>query len=311
MALVEDAGTEDRKLVRALSSRYLAFVSHAFDVEHQRFRNFMSYSRQWLEECGSEDSHGRALWALGTVIGRSGDPGKQSLGGELFHAGLPPVAAFTSPRAWAFTLLGIDEYLRAFEGDSNVQAVRTLLAERLLNLFRRTSDSKWPWFEDRVTYSNARLSQALIVSGAWMEHEEMKAAGIRSLRWLAEIQCSEDGCFAPIGSNGFYRRGAPKALFDQQPIEACAMVSACLEAARVTGDGQWVQHARRAFGWFLGQNHLQQSLYDAATGGCRDGLHADRVNENQGAESTLSFLLALAEMRSADRAGSTTRETTG
>jgi len=310
MALVEEAGTEDGKVVRALASRYLAFVSHAFNAEHGRFRNFMSYSRQWLEECGSEDSHGRALWALGTVVGRSGDPGKQSLGRELFHAALPPIAAFTSPRAWAFALLGINEYLRAFEGDSNVQTVRTLLAERLLNLFRRTSDSKWPWFEDRVTYSNARLPQALIVSGAWMEHEEMRAAGIRSLRWLAEVQCSEDGYFAPIGSNGFYRRGAPKALFDQQPIEACAMVSACLEAARVTGDGQWVQHARRAFGWFLGQNHLHQSLYDAATGGCCDGLHADRVNKNQGAESTLSFLLALAEMRSADRAELTTGETT-
>jgi glycosyltransferase involved in cell wall biosynthesis len=301
MALVEDAGTEDGKLVRALSARYLAFVSHAFDGEHGRFRNFMSYSRQWLEDRGSEDSHGRALWALGTVVGRSGDPGKQSLGGALFHAALAPIAAFTSPRAWAYALLGIDEYLRAFEGDSNVQAAGTLLAERLLDLFRRTSDSKWPWFEDRVTYSNARLPQALIVSGAWMQHEEMKDVGTRSLRWLADIQCSEDGWFTPIGSNGFYRRGAPKALFDQQPVEACAMVSACLEAARVTGDGRWVQHARRAFGWFLGQNHLQQSLYDATTGGCRDGLHAERVNENQGAESTLSFLLALAEMRSADR----------
>jgi glycosyltransferase involved in cell wall biosynthesis len=302
MALVEEAGTGDGKVVRALASRYLAFVSHAFNAEHGRFRNFMSYSRQWQEEYGSEDSHGRALWALGTVVGRSGDPGKQSLGGALFHAALPPIAAFTSPRAWAFALLGIDEYLRAFEGDSSVQAVRTLLAERLLDLFRRTSDSKWPWFEDRVTYSNARLPQALIVSGARIGHEEMRAAGTRSLRWLADIQCSEEGNFTPIGSNGFYRRGAPKALFDQQPVEACAMVSACLEAACVTGDGQWMQHARRAFGWFLGQNHLQQSLYDATTGGCRDGLHADRVNENQGAESTLSFLLALAEMRSADRA---------
>jgi uncharacterized protein YyaL (SSP411 family) len=217
---------------------------------------------------------------------------------------LPPAAAFTSPRAWAFALLGIDAYLGAFQGDSNVQALRSVLAERLLNLFRRTSDGTWPWFEDRLTYSNARLSQALIVSGAWMEHGEMRAAGLRSLQWLAEIQCSEEGYFTPIGSNGFYRRGARKALFDQQPLEACAMVSACLEAGRVTGDGQWTQHAHRAFSWFLGQNHLQQSLYDAATGGCRDGLHADRMNENQGAESTLSFLLALAEMRSAHRVAS-------
>ena len=139
-----------------------------------------------------------------------------------------------------------------------------------------------------------------------MGREEMTAAGTSSLAWLASIQCSEDGYFAPIGSNGFFRRGGRKALFDQQPLEACAMVSACLEAGRVTGEARWTEHARRAFGWFLGRNHLQASLYDAATGGCRDGLHTERVNENQGAESTLSFLLALCEMRSADRAGDTT-----
>ena len=313
MALVEDAGTEDSKTVRALASRYLAFVNHAFNKDRGCFRNFMSYDRQWIEECGSEDSHGRALWALGTVVGRAGDPGRQSLCGHLFHAALPVVSGFTSPRAWAFVLLGIDEYLRAFQGDSNVQSVRETLADRLLDLFRRTSRPEWPWFEDRVTYCNARLSQALVVSGSWMEHGEMMAAGLRSLEWLASLQCSEDGYFASIGSNGFYGRGEAKASFDQQPVEACAMVSACIEAQRVTGDEQWAKHSRRAFNWFLGQNQLQQSIYDATTGGCRDGLHADRVNENEGAESTLSFLLALLEMRSADRAGATmptARETT-
>jgi len=129
----------------------------------------------------------------------------------------------------------------------------------------------------------------------------MRAAGVRSLEWLASLQSSEDGYFAPIGSNGFYRRNERKASFDQQPVEACAMVSASLDAGRVTGDAQWARHAHRAFNWFLGQNQLQRPLYDATTGGCRDGLHADRVNENQGAESTLSFLLALLEMRAADR----------
>src|SRR3990172_4141837 len=301
--LLEDQGTDDGKAVRALASRYLAFVSHAFDREAGRFRNFLSYSRRWVEACGSEDSHGRALWALGTVVGRSVDPGRQSLGGQLFHAALPAVPDFPSPRAWAFALLGIDEYLRAFEGDSNVQSVRKGMAERLLDLFRKASTHEWPWFEDRVTYCSARLSQALIASGPWMGNEEMTTVGLRSLEWLAEIQCSEDGYFAPIGSNGFYGRGGPRASFDQQPVEACAMVSACLEAQRVTGDGRWAVPARRAFSWFLGQNHLQRSLYDATTGGCRDGLHADRANENQGAEATLSFLLALLEMRSADRAG--------
>jgi glycosyltransferase involved in cell wall biosynthesis len=301
--LLEDQGTDDGKAVRALVSRYLAFVSHAFDREAGRFRNFMSYSRRWVEACGSEDSHGRALWALGTVVGRSADPGRQSLGGQLFHAALGAVSDFTSPRAWAFALLGIDEYLRAFEGDSNVQSVRKEIAGRVLDLFRKVSTYEWPWFEDRVTYCSARLSQALIASGPWMGNEEMTTTGLRSLEWLTEIQCSEDGYFAPIGSNGFYVRGGPKASFDQQPVEACAMVSACLEAQRLTGDERWAVHARRAFSWFLGQNHLQQSLYDATTGGCRDGLHADRANENQGSESTLSFLLALLEMRSADRIG--------
>jgi len=302
MALVEDAGAEDGKGVRALASRYLAFVDHAFNTERGCFRNFMSYERRWTEECGSEDSHGRAVWALGTVIGRSGDPGRQSLGGHLFHAALPAVQDFTSPRAWAFVLLGIDEYLRAFHGDSKVQSVRTALAVRLHDLFRRTIGREWPWFEDRLTYCNARLPQALIVSGRWMEQPEMMAAGLRSLEWLAAVQCSEEGFFTPIGSNGFYIRGGRKAMYDQQPVEASGMVSACLEAGRVTGDGRWAEHARRAFNWFLGQNHLHQPLYDATTGGCRDGLHADRANENQGAESTLAFLLALQEMRSADRA---------
>jgi glycosyltransferase involved in cell wall biosynthesis len=298
MALVEDAGTEEARAVRVLSSRYLAFVRHAFNRESGRFRNFMTYARRWTEDFGSEDSHGRGLWALGTVLGRSTDPGKQSLGGDLFHAALPAVSSFTSPRAWAFTLLGIDEYFRAFKGDSNVQSLRKALAERLLDLFRRTHRDEWPWFEDRLTYCNARLSQALIVSGARMDHQEMTEVGLRSLEWLASVQCSDDGYFAPVGSNGFYIRGGPKASFDQQPVEACSMVSACIEACRVTGDDRWSEHARRAFSWFLGQNQLQQSLYDPTTGGCRDGLHADRVNENQGAESTLSFLLALCEMRS-------------
>jgi glycosyltransferase involved in cell wall biosynthesis len=302
-ALLEDDGAEDASSVRALASRYLAFVNHSFQKSTGRFRNLMSYSRHWIEEVGSEDSHGRALWALGTVVGRSNDPGRQSLAGLLFHDGLPAVATFKSPRAWAYTLIGIDEYLRAFQGDRDVQTFRRQLSERLLGLYRAASSPEWPWFEDQVTYCNARLSQALIASGAWMENEEMVGAGLRSLDWLVSIQRSDDDYFAPIGSDGFYRRGGPRAFFDQQPVEAGALVSACLEAQRVTGDAAWSGHARHAFNWFLGQNQLQQPLYDAGTGGCRDGLHADRVNENQGAESTLSFLLALLALRSADRAG--------
>lgn len=301
MALVEDAGIEDQRLVRTLQARYLAFVAHAWNPKLRRFRNFMSYDRKWQEDCGSEDSHGRALWALGTVVGRSADPGRQSLSGDLFHAALPAVSEFSSPRAWSFVLIGIEEYLRAFQGDTSVEAVRLVLAERLLGLFQRSSSAEWPWFEQSVTYCNARLSQALLVSGCRMNREDMKAASLQSLDWLVALQHSSSGYFAPIGSNGFYIKGGQRSAFDQQPVEASATISACIEARRVTGDERWAEQARCAFNWYLGQNDLQQPLYDATTGGCRDGLHQDRVNANQGAESTLSFLLALLEMRSADR----------
>jgi glycosyltransferase involved in cell wall biosynthesis len=300
-ALIEDTGAEDVKTVRALASRYLAFISHAYDVDSGRFRNFMSYSRQWIDGPGSEDCHGRALWALGSVIGHSDAPGQRNLADSLFRAALPAVRGFTSPRAWAYALLGMDEYLRAFRGDRDVQTLRRQLAEQLFELYQQASTSAWPWFEDRATYCNARLSQALLLCGSRMAHGEMTAAGLLSLEWLAEIQTSAsgDGCFAPIGSNGFYQRGGAKAAFDQQPVEVCAMVSACLVARQVTGAEHWQLKARNAFDWFLGQNRLQRPLYDAATGGCRDGLHPDRPNENQGAESTLSFLMALLELRAA------------
>jgi len=301
MTLVEDAGTEDPKLVRELTSRYLGFVSYAFNQSTGRFRNFMSYSRNWAEDCGSEDSQGRSLWALGSLVGRSSDPGSKSLASQVFQSALQAVAGFSSPRSWAYTLLGIAEYLHAFHGDTQVQGVLKLLSERLLGLYWRTSRHDFPWFEDRLTYCNARLPHALLVSGMWMEHDEMVAAGLRSLTFLVSEQRTVEGYFAPIGSNGFYVRGGSKAIFDQQPIEACATIAACLEAQRVTGDTVWAEHARCAFNWFFGQNHLEQTLYDPVTGGCRDGLHADRVNENQGAESSLCFLLSLLEMRAAHR----------
>jgi glycosyltransferase involved in cell wall biosynthesis len=296
MTLLEEVGSDDPRLVRTLASRYLAFVSHAFDRSSGRFRNFMSYNRVWNEPQGSEDSHARAVWALGSVIGCSADPGRLSLAGELFHAALPAVSSFSSPRAWAYALLGIDQYLHAFEGDRNVQTTGREIGSRLLALFRRTDQPDWPWCENRVTYCNARLPQALIASGSWMGDAEMTATGLRSLEWLMTIQRAADGYFAPVGTNGFFDRGMTAAAFDQQPVEACATVSACMHAFRATGDHRWAEQARHAFAWFLGQNQLQQALYDPLSGGCRDALHVDRLNQNEGAESTLSFLLALMDM---------------
>ena len=301
MTLVEEEGTEPPQVVRGLASRYLAFVRHALDEDSGRFKNFFTYARSWHEEPGSDDSHGRAIWALGAVVGRSLDPSRRGLAAHLFHAGLPAATRLTSPRAWAYTLLGVGEYLRAFQGDSSVESVGSSLAQKLLERFRQSCSADWPWFEDRLTYCNARLPQALLVSAAWMGDPAMTDVGERSLEWLA-VQCSAaNGTFAPVGSNGFHIRGGTRAEFDQQPVEAGAMVSACLDAHRITGQPRWGDHARRAFEWFFGQNALHAPVFDASTGGCRDGIHVDRMNENQGAESTLSFLLAVAEMRAADR----------
>jgi hypothetical protein len=302
MALMEDSGMTDLRTIRELGTRYLAFVAYAFDSQTRRFKNFMSYSRRFSEDVGSEDSHGHAVWALGATIGRGSDPGRRSLSGELFQAALPELCKLSSPRAWAYGLLGINEYLRAFEGDSSVEAVRKELVGRLVELHRATATPEWPWFESSLTYANARLAQALIVSGSSMQSEETTSIGLAALTWLARLQIAENDYFSPVGSDGFYERGGTKAAFDQQPIEAASMVSASLDALRVSRKPIWAEHACRAFDWFMGQNHLHQTVYDPSTGGCRDGLHLDRPNENQGAESTLSFLLALVEMRGSDYA---------
>jgi glycosyltransferase involved in cell wall biosynthesis len=286
-----------------LSSQYLAFLEHAFNPATARFRNFLGYNRRWIEANGaahaSEDCHGRALWALGTVLGRSRDPGLRGAAGRLFEYSLPAALEFSSPRAWAYTLLGIQEYLDSYPGDRDAQRVRSALAQRLLQMYESVRSPDWNWFEDVLAYGNARLPQALLLVGSAGSDDRMISAGLDALDWLVTLQrCETNGHFVPIGSQGFYRKGGEKARFDQQPIEAAGAVSACLEAYRATGDRRWRGEASSAFNWFLGENDLQLPLYDSATGGCRDGLHPDRANQNQGAESTLSFLMALLEMSS-------------
>ncbi len=283
--------------VDALASKYLAFINYAWDQDRKRFRNFMSHDRQWVNGDGSEDSHARALWALGTALGRSRNEGHRRLCSAIIEQGLASVEKFTSPRAWAFGLLAIHEYLRRYSGDRMANGLRETLSHRLVALYHAVNQPDWPWFEESVTYDNARIPQALILSGYWTSQPEVLEIGLTSLRWLAKVQTAAAGHFNPIGSNGFYQRHQPPANFDQQPIEAAAMISACLEAFRVTKDLSWSIEAQRAFEWFLGRNDLGSPLYDANTGGCRDALHQDRLNENEGAESTLAFSLALAEMK--------------
>ncbi|HUK55001.1 MAG TPA: glycosyltransferase family 4 protein [Candidatus Binatia bacterium] len=313
-ALIVNTYLEDLELRDAagspdLASRYLAFLWYAFDPITKRFRNCLSYERQWQEAEGSEDSHGRALWGLGTVLGRSKNAGFRGAAGRLFELAVPAAGEFKSPRACAFALLGLQEYLDAFPGDRAALSGAEALANGLLNSYRAHRSDDWKWFENVLAYSNARLPQALVRAGARTANEEMIAVGLESLDWLVTIQrCEIKGHFVPIGSEGFYSKTTEKARFDQQPVEAGAVVSACLEAYRATGKVRWRNQAWSALNWFLGDNDLQIALYDPATGGCRDGLHPDRANENQGAESTLAFLMALLEMRKLEEANITARK---
>jgi glycosyltransferase involved in cell wall biosynthesis len=298
--LDEDPMNKEGQVYADLSHRYLAFLWLAFNDDTGRFRNFLSYDRRWLEETGSDDSHGRALWALGSVLGHSRNAGLRGAAGRLFEAAVPATLTFTSPRAWAYCILGMQAYLDWFPGDRAIQGVRNALANRLLDIYERTHSPAWRWFEKSLSYANARLSQALILAGWRSNNQRMIETGMDSLKWLVAEQHRDDAeIFVPIGSNGFFVEGSEKARFDQQPVEACATISACLEVYRLTEEGLWFEEAQRVFRWFLGKNDLQAPLYDAMTGGCRDGLHPDRINENQGAESTLSFLMALLEMREA------------
>jgi glycosyltransferase involved in cell wall biosynthesis len=297
-ALIATVLLEDTELpqLQRWYTVYASFMHHAFVPELGCFRNFMNFERRWLEKHGSEDSQGRALWTLGTCVGRSKHRDLQSWAAQLFEQALPPILGTTSPRTWAFALLGIYEYFRRLSGNRQAAQARDVLTQRLIDLFVRNAADDWQWFEDTVSYDNARLPQVLILGGRWAENPQALEIGLKSLKWLTAVQKSPSGNFRPVGSNGFYRRHEKAAVFDQQPIEANATISACLEAYYATNDEIWRKEARIAFEWFLGRNDLGLPLYDSKTGGCCDGLHVDRVNQNQGAESTLAYILSACEM---------------
>jgi hypothetical protein len=287
--------TPDSEELRDLDCRYLSFLMHAFNNETKRFRNFLGYDRNWLEEVGSEDSHGRAVWALGVAIGL----GRKEISDvtlDIFDAAVSTVEDFTSPRAWAFAIVGVHAYLRRFGGNSEVRRIRERLANRLLELYLANASEDWPWIEHLVTYDNGKIPQALIMSGVWLQHGEMIDVGLRSLEWLVRIQTASKGHFAPIGNQAWYRRQGKRTRFDQQPLEAQSVLEACMEAFSVTQDEKWLVVARRCLDWFMGRNDMDTPLYDYKTGGCCDGLAVGGSNRNQGAESTLSWLLSLLKM---------------
>jgi hypothetical protein len=287
----------EQRLPEVLTARLAAFVQHAWNPDLRRFRNFMNFERCWLEQQGSEDSHGRTLWALGECARSDSSTSRQRWALALFAQALPAVEHFHSPRAWAFTLLGLEGYCVAAPEDSGARALRILLADRLMALLGAIETPDWVWFEAGLSYDNARLPHALIVTGLSAGVADYIAAGLRSLRWLMTLQTSAADYFRPVGSESFGDTRRQPRAFDQQPLEAAAAISACLAAWRADGDPQWKADAMRAFAWYFGKNDLSVCLADRDSGSCRDGLHPDRVNENRGGESVVSYLLSLGELR--------------
>jgi glycosyltransferase involved in cell wall biosynthesis len=287
----------EQRLSEVLTARFAAFVQHAWNRDTGRFRNFMSFNRDWLEDSGSEDSHGRTLWALGECAHRDASPSRRLWASALFAEALPTAETFRSPRAWAFTLLGLGSYCAVTSDDLRAQEVRRFLADRLMSALTAVETQDWVWFEDGLAYDNARLSQALMLTGMATQTPAYVDAGLRSLRWLMTRQTAPEGHFRPVGTAGFGERRQHPRAFDQQPVEATATIAACLTAWRANGDAEWEATATNVFAWFLGSNDLSVALVDLHTGSCRDGLHPDRANENRGGESVVSYLLGLAEIR--------------
>ncbi len=285
-----------RSDLQIVMQRYLAFLSYAFNADLGRFRNFMQYERDWLEEVGSEDSHARTLWGLGKAVHYAPNDDVRELSRELFLRALPAVEGFHFIKPMAYALLGIHEYLQQDPEQGSAMRLNTALAERLFTVYKENATDDWPWWEDALTWGNAKLPHAMLVAGSILENNEAVAEALKALRWCLEIQTSPSGNLSIIGNRGWYWKGADKAQWAQQPIEAKALVQACLAAAMCTAEEFWTAEAVRCFEWFTGRNDLGIPLYNPETGGGQDGLEETGVNANQGAESTLAYLMSVLEL---------------
>jgi hypothetical protein len=286
---------KDEQIIRSINI-YLAFIYHAFNRENGRFRNFMSYNRIWLEDSGSEDSHGRALWGLGVAVSHAPNKPIRDMATRLFGDAITAIEDFTSPRAWSFAIFGMSHYLEIFGGDARVRKIHEIIAGKLFELYQASFKKDWPWFEDKLTYANASLSHGLIIAGQRLSKDEMIDAGIYSLEWLLKKQSTSEEHISIIGNHDWYAINEKRSKYDQQPIEIMNLILACSSVFKLTWKKKWIDIAMKCFSWFLGHNDLGSQLYNYQTGGCKDGLHSQGTNANEGAESTLAWLISLFTM---------------
>lgn len=293
---LQELGYIDGAKAHILVTKYLSFLFYSFNPETNRIRNFFSYDRRWIEEVGSESCQGRTIWSLGELIGSDNFQYISNTALEFLYKLIPSTLEFEHPRAWAFAIIGVLKALSKCPDDVYLKKTIKLLSNKLLDIYNKNYRSDWRWFENKLTYFNAKLSHALLLAGSYFCKDNMSHIAIESLEWLVDQYCSDDGFFLPIGNRGFFPKDGKRAIFDQQPIESHSIISASLDAFKITGNRKWLLETYRAFNWFLGDNIIGLPLYDSGTGGCRDGLCADGVNHNQGAESTLAYLLSACEI---------------
>jgi len=280
--------------IRELIDVYLSFLLH-MQRPDGKMHNLLSYNREFMDDVGSEDSMGRALWACGYTMSSNLPVEKTLISKEIFDKVFPWVPGFKSLRSRAFSILGLCHYYKAYPEDQNVILNIRAVADQLLNNYEHKSSSDWHWFEPYLTYVNGRLPQALFEAYKNVNIEKYIQIGKESFDFILGVQISDDK-FVPIGNNGWYTKGGERAMYDQQSIEASCMVEAALTAFRVTGDEKYRRAAQVVFDWFLGRNSHGVPVYNVETGGCHDGITPRGLNLNQGAEATVSYLLARLEM---------------
>ncbi|WP_174298060.1 glycosyltransferase family 4 protein [Sphingomonas bacterium] len=271
---------------------YASFLQYAWNPERRRFRNFMTFDRTWCEDVGSEDSNGRALWALGMTARDSRMRKHRDWAVAMFDQAASLSLELQSPRAQSFAMLGAAAMLEALPGHELSRAILARFPDEHLALLAEARRPEWRWFEIVLAYDNARLPQALIRAGQALGRQDLVRCGLDTLDWIVGMQTSPEGRFRAIGTESFGRPYEEPLAFDQQPLEAQATIDACVAAHEATGDPRWVEEAYRAYRWYLGSNDLDLPLASQSDGGCFDGLMPTGLNRNQGAESILALQMA-------------------